>query len=251
MTNQSDNPDNLTGTWVEERLIAYERKMQAILDVTRAGTKHPTTIGDSAEKAVREALRAHLPIGLRVGHGHVHDSFDNKSKQTDVVITNSDHPFTSPDPEEADEFFLEGVSAVGEVKASFGTKELDACIAAGTQFKQLCPMFDPQDMVLNKTPYTVDTNGLPPYVIFAFDSSFTKETLSKKLAEAPLAVPHEAYARQGVRPQPPIDAVCALGKYVLWNMRHVDGPLNLKANGQPARKIQEASTISPCAAPRS
>jgi hypothetical protein len=48
--------------------------------------------------------------------------------------------------------------------------------------------------------YTTDTNGLPPYVIFAFDSSFTKEKLSEKLNAAPLAQPHEAYVAQGVRP---------------------------------------------------
>ena len=106
-------------------------------------------------------------------------------------------------------------------------------------------MFDPQDRVLNRTPYTVDTNGLPPYVIFAFDSSYSKETLSKKLAEAPLAEPHEAYKQQGVNPQPPIDAVCVLGKYVLWNLRQVDGPINLKANGQPARGWLAFDTAAP------
>ena len=66
MADETSNPDNLAGTWVELRLIARERMMQAMLDSTRAG--------DSAEKAVRDVLRAHLPIGLRVGHGHVHDS---------------------------------------------------------------------------------------------------------------------------------------------------------------------------------
>jgi hypothetical protein len=247
VTDNAVNPNNLAGTWVEERLIAHERKMQAILDATRAGTSHPTTVGDSAERAVRDALRAHLPTVLRVGHGHIHNSFDNQSKQADVVITNSDHPFTSLHPEEADQFFLEGVSAVGEVKASFGTSELRGSIEAGSQLKQLCPMFHPKDQVLNATQYTVDTNGLPPYVVFAFDSSYTKETLAKKLGEAPPAQAHEAYAAQGVRAQPPIDAVCVLGKYVLWNLRDVEGPIDLRHTdtGQPPHGWVAFDTAAP------
>lgn len=247
MTEDIVNPNNLAGTWLEERLIAHERMMQAILDATRAGTRHPTTVGDSAEKAVRDALRAHLPAGLRVGHGHIHDSFDNVSKQADVVITNSDHPFTSLNPEEADQFFLEGVSAVGEVKATLGTTELTKSIDAGSRLKQLCPMFHPKDQVLNSTEYTKDTNGLPPYVIFAFDSSYTKEALAQKLGEVPPVEPHEAYAAQGVRPQPPIDAVCVLGKYVLWNLRDVEGPIDLKntATGQPAKGWVAFDTAAP------
>jgi hypothetical protein len=246
VADETSNPDNLAGTWVEQRLIARERVMQAMLDSTRAGTKHPTTIGDSAEKAVRDVLRAHLPVGLGVGHGHVHDSFGNVSKQTDVVITNSEHPFTSPEPEDADEFFLEGVSAVGEVKASFGTKEFDSCVVAGTRFKQLCPMFDPEDRVLHRNLYTMDTNGMPPYVIFAFDSSYTMETLRQKLTDVPPAQPHEAYASNGVQPQPPIDAVCVLGKYVLWNLRHVDGPIMLKDGaGERARGWVGITTTAP------
>ncbi|MGB7238702.1 MAG: DUF6602 domain-containing protein [Rhodococcus sp. (in: high G+C Gram-positive bacteria)] len=221
--------------------------MQAILDATRAGTRHPTTVGDSAERAVRDALRAHLPAGLRVGHGHVHDSFDNESKQADVVITNSDHPFTSLNPEEADQFFLEGVSTVGEVKATFGTTELAKTIEAGSRLKQLCPMFHPKDQVLNSTQYTKDTNGLPPYVVFAFGSSYTMQTLEKKLRELSPVEPHEAYAAQGVRAQPPIDAICVLGKYVLWNLRDVEGTIDLKntATGQPAKGWVGLDTAAP------
>jgi len=237
--------DNLVGTWVEQKLIAVERQMQATLDATRAATGHPTTVGDTAEAEVRRVLRDHLPTGLRVGHGHVHDSFGNVSKQTDVVVTNPDHPFNFPDDTKAGEFFLEGVSAVGEVKANLGTRDLDSCISAGTQFKQLCPIFDPDDTPMNQTPYLSDSNGLPPYVVFAFDSSFTKETLHQKLNAMPLAQPHAAYAAQGVKPQPPVDAVCVLGKYVLWNLRQVDGPLKIKANGQPARGWVAFDTAAP------
>jgi hypothetical protein len=247
VTDNAVNPNNLAGTWLEERLIAHERMMQAILDATKAGTTHPTTVGDSAEKAMRDALRAHLPAGLRVGHGHIHDSFDNRSKQSDVVITNPDHPFTSLDAEEADEFFLEGVSAVGVVKASLGTTQLAGAIEAGGQLKQLCPMFHPKDQVLNATPYTKDANGMPPCVVFAFDSSYTKETLEKKLREVPPVEPHEAYAALGVRAQPPIDAVCVLGKYVLWNLRDVEGPIDLKhtETGLPPRGWVAFDTAAP------
>jgi hypothetical protein len=84
-------------------------------------------------------------------------------------------------------------------------------------------------------------------VVFAFGSSYTKETLEKKLREVPPVEPHEAYAALGVRAQPPIDAICVLGKYVLWNLRDVDGPIDLKHSetGLPPRGWVAFDTAAP------
>lgn len=224
--------------------MGVERQLVAELDKARVSSGHAVTIGTKAENAVRKALHAHLPTGLRVGHGIVHDSFGNVSKQTDLVISNPDHPFNFPD-DEPGEFLLEGVSAVGEVKAVLGGKELDDCIAAGSQFKSLCPRYNNNDELMNPSDYMLDTNGLPPFIVIAFESRISRDTLWQRLTDAPLVEPHPFYAAAGMKPQPPVDAVCVLGKHALWNLRQVDGPIRLKAGDEIVRGWVAQDTTAP------
>lgn len=234
---------NLLGTWIEKRMMVQEQYAQAALGWARATTKHPTRVGDSAELAIREAFRAHLPTSFRVGHGTVHDSLGTESKQVDVVITNPDHPFNSPDPERSDDFFIEGVSAVAEVKATLRASSLKSAIEAGTEFKKLAPKYNKQDRILSDEAYTRHTNGLPPFVLIAFDTNMSEKTLLRTLYEAsdvPSAIP-------GGAPQPPIDAVCVLGKYALWPVREVANPM-FKVN-IPTQPDRRAWSSMPTAAP--
>ena len=53
-----------------------------------------------------------------VGHGEVFNKDGRRSRQTDVVVTNQDHPPLFSDWERANSFIIEGVADGGEVKTA-------------------------------------------------------------------------------------------------------------------------------------
>jgi hypothetical protein len=69
-------------------------------------------------------LRGYLPSGFGVGHGFVYDAYGDGSRQTDVIITNPDHPLTYPE-DKAGPHVVDGVAAAGEVKAMLDVGTLD------------------------------------------------------------------------------------------------------------------------------
>jgi Domain of unknown function (DUF6602) len=95
----SDNAPatNLTGLRFEKILINAEQSLRLALDKARLESDHGLSIGEQAETAVRDMLRSLLPAGYSVGAGHVYDAYGDRSKQTDVVITNPEHPLSFPE----------------------------------------------------------------------------------------------------------------------------------------------------------
>jgi hypothetical protein len=163
---------------------------------------------------------------LTFGHGTVHDSFGAKTGQTDLIISNEHQPFNYP-ADEPGEYMVEGVSAVGEVKALLTGAELNRCLLSATKHKQLVPQYDQTDTVLNPSDYYYETNGIPPYLLIAFDSRLRCDTIQNRLEASETIEPPEDFAAAGMKPQHAIDAVCVLGKCVLWNFRTTEGPIVL------------------------
>ena len=88
-------------------------------------------------KNLREFLREYLPRRLEIGYGRVIDTNERESRQSDVVTLNEDHPFTYPS-DEPGLFFIEGVSAAGEVKSKLtNIRQLEYAIESSKVFKQL------------------------------------------------------------------------------------------------------------------
>lgn len=90
-----------------------------------AGT--PGLIGYAREGSARKQLEKLLPGIAAIGSGLMVDSYDAVSKQQDIVIyeRNFCPVFTINDAPEATYYPCEGVIAVGEVKSTMGTKELE------------------------------------------------------------------------------------------------------------------------------
>lgn len=65
-----------------------------------------------------------------------------------MVITNANHAFNSLNPEKAEDFFAEGVSAVCKVKANLRLSNLESAVEAGAAFKALCPVHSPEETIL-------------------------------------------------------------------------------------------------------
>jgi hypothetical protein len=94
-------------------------------DARQAGT--PGLTGSAREHPARRKLELLLPHVSAVGSGLVIDSYDGVSRQQDIVVYERPHCpiFSVNDTPEATYYPCEGVIAVGEVKSTIGSKELD------------------------------------------------------------------------------------------------------------------------------
>jgi hypothetical protein len=222
-----------------ERLLApIESRLRATLDAARVETGHAPTIGAKCEAAVRRELRGFLPPGFGVGNGFIYDAYGDGTGQTDFIITNPDNPLAYPG-DEPETYVVDGVSVAGEVKAVLTTDELNKCIKQGNLHKRLRMSFNELDRfnMAAHRDYMLQTGSTPAFIVIAFESKVATQTLLQRLADAPLVpVPagKEFEDGNGNDPQPPVDAVCLLGRGILWNARPADRlPLRPHINGQP------------------
>src|SRR5690606_33570236 len=115
-------------------------------------------------------------------------------------------------------YIVDGVSAAGEIKARLDPGTLDDCIKKGAAFKQLRMTVHPSDRVCSKEDeaYMKQIGLVPPYFVVAFENRIANTTLGDRLAAAE---PVEPPAGKSLgpedaadTPQPPLDAVCVLGR---------------------------------------
>lgn len=123
-------------------LNAYANHLQKELTLSFAGADLATTpglVGSAKEHPVRMALRALLPPGISLGSGCVIDSHGGTSRQIDVVLyeTGICPCFSINDTPETTYYPCEGVVAVGEVKSSLGSNELEDIFRKIESVKQL------------------------------------------------------------------------------------------------------------------
>ncbi len=84
-------------------------------------------VGSAREHSVRTKLEHILPTGIAVGSGCVIDSYGNTSRQIDVVLyeKNICPVYFINDAFETAYYPCEAVVAVGEIKSSLGSRELE------------------------------------------------------------------------------------------------------------------------------
>jgi hypothetical protein len=206
--------------------MSIEEQLQLELKRVRAETDHNLTIGERVEAELRLTLSAFIPSGFGVGHGKIYDAFGDTTAQTDLVVTNPDHPFSFP-IEQPGWFLIEGVAAAGEVKSALTIAELENTAEKGKKFKSLRISLNDDTIVMggNQWEYLQQIAGLPPFILFAFESRVAMKTLREKLSELSLVEPVAEKCTEpalGDEPQPPIDAVCVLGRGVVLNLRPRD-----------------------------
>ncbi|MGE2713490.1 DUF6602 domain-containing protein [Mycolicibacterium litorale] len=213
-------------------LGTVEQELQTALAKARLESDHGTTIGDGAEEAVRNTLGNYLPSGYGVGKGIVYDAFGDGSRQTDVVITNPEHPLSFPEGKSGT-YVVDGVAAAGEVKSCLDVTALSDSIKKGTAFKRLRMTLNESDRVMTakEQAYMQQIGLVPPYFVVAFDNKIAIETLAERLREVDLISPPEGKS-MGERdwadtPQPPLDAICVLGKGV-WLYLRPDNPMGFQ-----------------------
>jgi hypothetical protein len=211
-------------TRFERVLKEVEDGLHVSLRRARAETRHPGKKGTKVEIAARDALREYMPPNLSIGEGGVYDSYDDESAQMDIVIANGEQPFTFPYLQSG-EYVIEGVSAVGEVKSNLTPSALKDCIDKGGKYKQLRPTFGYRDEVTNDSDFMRESDMMPPFFVLAFETNMKMQTLVDKLNAAPLVAIPPGKPCPDAKPQPPLDAVCVLGRGLALYQRTSAGPL--------------------------
>lgn len=203
---------------LKDVIAATELQMTAKLAEARAKFQHGGLKGDAVEDAVRNFLRSFIPRRLAVGTGEVVDRSGGRSGQTDIVIANEDHPFTfaGDDP---GLFFIEGVSAAGEVKAVLTTAHLASTIDSSRRFKTL--LAEPgMNSTVSAGPVELERfYRTPPFFLLALESQLSLDSVWKTL----VASGH--YGSPNTPRQ--IDAVFILGQGGLIDCGLGDGSFGL------------------------
>ncbi len=111
--------------------------MREFADARQATT--PGLVGGAREVPVRNQLEQILPRGIAVGSGCVIDSYGDVSRQQDVVLYEREicPVFSINDTPEATYYPCEGVIAVGEIKSSLDSTELENSFEKVASVKRL------------------------------------------------------------------------------------------------------------------
>lgn len=160
---------------MKDKIDAVEKQMKARLEEMRATFNHAGNKGESVEIIFRRFLRDYLPRRLEIGHGEIIDSHGNTSAQTDVVVVTEDHPFTFT-PDQPGLFFIEGISAAGEIKTNLTSTELTESIDKSRRFKQLqaAPF---TGILMSNGDDSSRFLGHPHWFIFAFESQVSLDAI--------------------------------------------------------------------------
>ena len=183
-------------------------------------------------------LRGYLPSGFGVGHGFVYDAYGDGSRQTDVIITNPDHPLTYLRTRPVLTLWTASLPPVRS-KQCLTSARSTTCIAKGAEFKKLRMCVNESDhVVTTKQQAFLKQMGLcPPFLVWAFDNKVATNTLLDRLNEAALVPPPESKSLgpqdDANEPQPPLDLVCILGQGVCLNVRP-DNPMGIQLKMQGA-----------------
>lgn len=204
---------------LKEKLAAVEAQMRAKLEEARATFAHSGDKGASLENSFRAFLKEYLPRRLEVGYGEIIDSKGRRSKQTDVVIVNEDHPFTFT-PDLPGLFFVEGVCAAGEVKASLTSEGLRNALENSWHFKKL--RIEPgEGTIIRTNPSDRDRfYKCPPWFLVAFESQLSLASIRARIEEF---IEERAVETNGL-----VDAVFVLGRGWVINFGDGKGALQFR-----------------------
>lgn len=190
-------------------LESEEERLQNNLKQTRKEFEHSGLKGDENEEAVRDFLKKYLPRTYNLGNGEIIDSKGHYSKEVDIAICNQFHPFTYS-PNGRGVLFIEGVDGVVEIKSQLTDSHLEAAIDNCQSVRGL--EVDAPGGILASG--NVERVSQPPYLLFAFESEMTLETIKDRL---------RTYNEdKGIERKNGIDFVVCLDRGVVLNSQERD-----------------------------
>ena len=167
---------------LKEKISKVENQMREALAEVRETFQHSGNKGTSNENIFSEFVRSYLPRRLEIGNGEIIDSKKNRSGQVDIVIVNEDHPFTFA-PNKPGLFFIEGISAIGEVKTTLTTQELQNTLNNSIKYKKLQMTHSSGEVIHSNESDLKRYYEHPPFFLFAYESQISLETIKQKIEE--------------------------------------------------------------------
>jgi len=168
---------------LKDKIAAVEAQMKAKLDEFRRTFAQAGDKGTGVEDVFRSFLRQYLPRRLEVGVGEVIDTKGKRSRQTDIVIVNEDHPITFVQNLPG-LFFIEGVCAAGEAKTILTSKELGRTIDNSFDFKKL-EINPGENTTASSNPSDLNRfYKCPPYFLIAFSSQLRFPSILMRIANS-------------------------------------------------------------------
>lgn len=175
-----------SNTTILEEYFANQSKILAQQYQSSSIAEHNPDTGSNRENILINWLNAHLPRMVHAqSGGKIIDSFDNRSKQVDVIVYDSRMPTLGGN--EKTYFFVEGVVAAIEVKSELNKKSLSESLVNISSIKS-CQKKIGAGIFVGGQPKKVPLSG-----VFAFTTSYTSHeallselnTLSKEIEHQP------------------------------------------------------------------
>lgn len=166
--------------------------------------------GGRNEQIICEFLEEHVENKFVARNVQIIDSLGNASDEIDVCVCNEYQPFNTSNSEI---LIGEGVDFTVQVKAILSNEELDRIIKNCASIKKIQRLFDKGDEFQGEIGDLNYFINRIPYVVFAFDSKTSIETMYKNLTIKLKDIPLEL--------QP--DAIFVLGKGCIINFREGNG----------------------------
>ncbi len=164
----------------ESRFENYAQELKARFQRLKSSHTDSDVKGDQNEKIVAEFLREHFPATFISTGVQIFDSNDNMSDELDICVCNSDQSLAQ---EGGGLFIAEGVDFVVQVKATLTDKEIDRALSNCKTVKQLERKFGKGDQVLSAPEADKSYLSRIPYIIVAFESQLSPDTLHEKVIE--------------------------------------------------------------------
>lgn len=197
-------------------------------EIREAYSTHNSSAGSKREGLAIKFLRTYLPRKFHVTSGFAIDSDGIMSKQSDILIVDdmSNVAFFPSSNNEHEQWPVESVYAVIEVKTMLDNKALSDAIEKCVAFKSMKRVF------LSK-----DNLGLEQrikdslFCIFAFDSPNLKTTIINLIEQT-----------QGVDPEHHPDLIVVLNKVVLQGGSYYDIIKNGQMGSEHRKQVEERGT---------
>jgi hypothetical protein len=196
-----------TVTLFEQELNGVRDQLRASLLRARSLLHHAGNKGSYIEDAFRNSLRQYLPRSLGVGHGEVIDLQNRRSSQLDLIVATPDHPNWYRDGAEPSLFLIEGVAAVGEIKAVLTSQNLTDVLVKAVNFRALSPDRSSHCEVLANEEDAGRFYRSPPYFVFALEAQMNMKDLATVVTQFPT----------GDRSAESVDAVFVLDRGFVLN----------------------------------
>lgn len=156
-------------------------QIKAETTVIRTTFKNNTNKGNGFEIVIRNLIKTYIPSTYNVTQGEIIDTFSQQSGQTDLLITQDFHLRGHSDGR-PNLVFYDLLTALGEIKASLTTRELQTTISNSNLLNNFKRHSDNNNMYGSEFYDPSDNDQKPPpFFVIALNTDISLDTLEAEI----------------------------------------------------------------------